>query len=138
MIADGPLRKGFTLVSSTPYPELRSRIVHLRHDETGLHFVVAGAPGPLCHATFVVPTLSRDDAGHPHCLEHLVFRGSHLYPSARFLEACAARCLSTGTNAWTDAEVTAYTGACAGGPFFWFWFWFLVLVLVLVLVFGFL
>jgi Zn-dependent M16 (insulinase) family peptidase len=43
--------------------------------ETGLKLVHVPFSGPLVSSTIIVPTLSRDNSGLPHTLEHLVFCG---------------------------------------------------------------
>ena len=68
---------------------------------------------PLVSLTVVVPTLSCDDTGLPHTLEHLIFCGSHHHPHRGYLDTLATRSLSTGTNAYTDYDHTAYTYATA-------------------------
>nr|XP_042906689.1 uncharacterized protein C05D11.1 isoform X2 [Parasteatoda tepidariorum] len=64
-----------------------------------------------------LPTLAteaHDDDGLPHTLEHLVFLGSEKYPFKGVLDLLASRCLSQGTNAWTDTDHTCYTLTTAG------------------------
>ncbi|RKO84544.1 hypothetical protein BDK51DRAFT_2894, partial [Blyttiomyces helicus] len=55
-----------------------------------------------------------DDKGLPHTLEHLVFCGSKLIPHRGYLDYLATRSLSTGTNAYTTEDHTAYTITTAG------------------------
>ncbi len=47
-------------------------------------------------------------------MEHLVFLGSEKYPYKGVLDNLANRAFSTGTNAWTDTDHTAYTVETAG------------------------
>ena len=49
---------------------------------------------------------AHDDDGLPHTLEHLVFMGSEAYPYKGVLDLISNRCLSSGTNAWTDTDNT--------------------------------
>mmetsp|Transcript_3962 Transcript_3962/g.11876 ORF Transcript_3962/g.11876 Transcript_3962/m.11876 type:complete len:1062 (-) Transcript_3962:3184-6369(-) len=83
-------------------------------NEHGAKIVLFNAPGPICSATVVVATTPVSDAGHPHCLEHLVFMGSKRYPKRGYLDMLATRNCSDGTNAWTCVDHTAYTIATAG------------------------
>jgi hypothetical protein len=73
-----------------------------------------------------------DDTGCPHTLEQsayfasiiqavyiwcfnsLVFMGSEKYPYKGIIDHLANRGFSTGTNAWTDTDHTAYTVNTAG------------------------
>lgn len=85
-----------------------------RHLASAVRFVIFSAPGPLVSATIVVGTEPISHAGHPHTLEHIVFLGSQNYPQRGYLDNLACRCLSDGTNAWTETEHTAYTAKTAG------------------------
>nr|XP_027201341.1 ATP-dependent DNA helicase Q-like 1 [Dermatophagoides pteronyssinus] len=53
-----------------------------------------------------------DDGGEPHCLEHMVFRGSRRHPAVGSLDALANMCMSSGTNAYTAGDRTVYTLSC--------------------------
>lgn len=85
-----------------------------RHIASAVRVVIFAAPGPLVSATIIVGTEPVSHAGHPHTLEHIVFLGSKKYPDRGYLDNLACRCLSDGTNAWTDDEYTAYTATTAG------------------------
>ncbi|KAJ3108155.1 hypothetical protein HDU97_002067 [Phlyctochytrium planicorne] len=85
-----------------------------KHASSDLRVVLAPISGPLCSLTILVPTQSIDDAGHPHTLEHLVFCGSKAFPERGFLDTLATRCLSSGSNAYTAEDHTAYTITTAG------------------------
>lgn len=85
-----------------------------RHVSSAVRFVIFSAPGPLVSATVIVGTEPISNAGHPHTLEHIVFLGSQRYPHRGYLDNLACRCISDGTNAWTDNEFTAYTATTAG------------------------
>ena len=80
---------------------------------TGLTVTILEHEGPIISADIALKTLTLDDDGLPHTLEHLIFMGSSSYPKG-FLDFAANRCLSNGTNAWTDQDHTAYTVSCAG------------------------
>lgn len=96
-------------------------LVAAQHAATGARVVFFAAPGPLVSVHAVVGTEPVGDGGHPHCLEHLIFLGSDApcvgggggQPRG-YLDTLAARCLSSGTNAWTAADHTAYTVTTAG------------------------
>ncbi|KAI0241741.1 hypothetical protein L0F63_004905 [Massospora cicadina] len=90
------------------------RVDLYQHERTGLRVVFINAPGPASHSTIVVPTLCQDNFGLPHTLEHLIFCGSKNYPTRGYLEMLATRSLSTGTNAWTASDHTAYTLSTVG------------------------
>lgn len=81
---------------------------------TGLTLVLAAVEGPVVNGYFVVATEAHDDDGLPHTLEHLIFLGSEKYPYKGVLDMLANRCLSSGTNAWTDTDHTCYTMTTAG------------------------
>ena len=80
---------------------------------TGLSVTILEHEGPIVSADIALKTLTSDNDGLPHTLEHLIFMGSSSYPKG-FLDFAANRCLSNGTNAWTDQDHTAYTVSCAG------------------------
>jgi len=44
----------------------------------------------------------------------IVVQGSRQYPFKGYLDTLALKCLSTGTNAFTDQTYTAYTVTTAG------------------------
>ncbi|KAL5032116.1 hypothetical protein BDV3_000710 [Batrachochytrium dendrobatidis] len=90
----------------------RIRVYKLSHSEFRIIFVEV--PGPLCSASIVFPTISVDNKGLPHTLEHLVFCGSQTIPNRGYLDFLATRCLSTGTNAYTSEDHTSYEITTAG------------------------
>lgn len=51
-------------------------------------------------------------------MEHLIFRGSKKYPFPNLLDSLANRCISTGTNAYTDSDHTCYTITTGGSEGF--------------------
>ena len=73
---------------------------------TGLRIVQADVDGPLVNGYMALSTEAHDDDGLPHTLEHLVFMGSEAYPYKGVLDLISNRCLSSGTNAWTDTDNT--------------------------------
>ncbi|RKP09576.1 hypothetical protein THASP1DRAFT_2677, partial [Thamnocephalis sphaerospora] len=85
-----------------------------RHDGTGMRAVLLHVPGPLCYLTVVVPTGCKNNRGLPHTLEHLIFCGSAQHPRRGYLDTLACRSLSSGTNAYTAEDHTAYTLTTAG------------------------
>ncbi|KXS18353.1 hypothetical protein M427DRAFT_132722 [Gonapodya prolifera JEL478] len=86
-----------------------------RRTHSGFRLVLVDIPGPLVSASFVVPTQSWGDAGEAHTLEHLVFCGSKfLAPHRGYLDLLANRSLSTGTNAYTTEDHTAYLAVTVG------------------------
>eukprot|EP00735_Rhodelphis_limneticus_P001237 TRINITY_DN1181_c0_g1::TRINITY_DN1181_c0_g1_i1::g.17267::m.17267 TRINITY_DN1181_c0_g1::TRINITY_DN1181_c0_g1_i1::g.17267 ORF type:complete len:1164 (-),score=310.45,sp/P48053/YPD1_CAEEL/31.93/2e-112,sp/P48053/YPD1_CAEEL/26.11/5e-15,Peptidase_M16_C/PF05193.16/1.7e-15,Peptidase_M16_C/PF05193.16/29,Peptidase_M16_C/PF05193.16/3.4e+03,Peptidase_M16/PF00675.15/7.9e-09 TRINITY_DN1181_c0_g1_i1:232-3723(-) len=101
--------ENINFVSSTGVP-----IKKYRSTETGLSVVLAEVQGPLVNGYFILSTEAHDDDGCPHTLEHLIFLGSEKYPYKGVLDMLANRCLSQGTNAWTDTDHTAYTMSTAG------------------------
>lgn len=84
------------------------------HDASGVRIILFATAGPLVSTTIFVGTEPISNAGHPHTLEHIVFLGSHNHPQRGYLDTLAYRCMSCGTNAWTDTEFTAYTTVNAG------------------------
>ncbi|KAJ3342583.1 hypothetical protein HDU93_001971 [Gonapodya sp. JEL0774] len=82
---------------------------------SAFRLVLIDIPGPLVSASFIVPTQSLGDAGEAHTLEHLVFCGSKfLAPHRGYLDLLANRSLSTGTNAYTSEDHTAYLAVTVG------------------------
>ncbi len=73
---------------------------------TGLRVVLADVGGPVVDGFLCLATEAKDDDGLPHTLEHLVFLGSEQMPYKGVLDLIANRCLSSGTNAWTDTDHT--------------------------------
>jgi Zn-dependent M16 (insulinase) family peptidase len=102
MQAVGSIETGFTRVRKLVSPL------------SGLKLYRIDFEGPLVELTVAVGTEAHDDAGCPHCLEHLVFMGSQSYPYKGFLDMLATRNLANGTNAWTAQDHTAYTLTTAG------------------------
>jgi Zn-dependent M16 (insulinase) family peptidase len=103
----------------TPFKEFNvngTKIVirKFAHSQTGLGVYYLPMNNPLSSSSIVVPTLSYSHSGHAHTLEHLIFCGSETYKRG-FLDLLASRCLSTGTNAYTSEDHTAYTLATASG-----------------------
>ncbi|KAF9977979.1 hypothetical protein BGZ73_004262 [Actinomortierella ambigua] len=97
-----------------PGPNEATQVQVYRHKATSMRIVFVDIKGPQATATIVVPTVAKDSRGLPHTLEHLVFCGSRNYPNRGYLDSLANRCLSTGTNAYTTEDYTAYTIATAG------------------------
>ena len=89
-----------------------------KSEQTGLTVTVAQVDGPVVNGYFCLATEAHDDDGLPHTLEHLIFLGSELYPYKGVLDLLANRCLSSGTNAWTDTDHTCYTMTTAGSQGF--------------------
>ncbi|TPX68367.1 hypothetical protein SpCBS45565_g03135 [Spizellomyces sp. 'palustris'] len=106
----------FQLESTVPFPLPASptTIATYKHINSAFRIVFCSIPGPLCSAAIVVPTLGEGDEGLAHTLEHLVFCGSRGIPHRGYLDSLATRCLSTGTNAYTSEDHTAYTITTAG------------------------
>ncbi len=73
---------------------------------TGMKLVLADVSGPLVKGYLCLATEAHDDDGLPHTLEHLVFTGSRQMPYKGVLDLISNRCLSSGTNAWTDIDHT--------------------------------
>ena len=84
-----------------------------RIPSNGLTITLFNHDGPVISGDIVLRTHAFDNVGLPHTLEHLVFMGSSSYPNG-FLDCAANQCLSSGTNAWTSQDHTAYTVRCAG------------------------
>ena len=93
-------------------------VTKYRSARTGLTVTVAQVDGPVVNGYFCLATEAHDDDGLPHTLEHLIFLGSELYPYKGVLDLLANRCLSSGTNAWTDTDHTCYTMTTAGSQGF--------------------
>jgi len=93
-------------------------VVKYKSSRTGLTVTVAQVDGPVVNGYFCLATEAFDDDGLPHTLEHLIFLGSELYPYKGVLDLLANRCLSSGTNAWTDTDHTCYTMTTAGSQGF--------------------
>jgi len=93
-------------------------VVKYKSLRTGLTVTVAQVDGPVVNGYFCLATEAHDDDGLPHTLEHLIFLGSELYPYKGVLDLLANRCLSSGTNAWTDTDHTCYTMTTAGSQGF--------------------
>lgn len=81
-----------------------------RDEETGLTVAFVDAEGPVVNGHFVVSTETHDDDGLPHTLEHLIFfGGSEKYPYKGVLNLLANRCLASGTNCFTNVDLTYFT-----------------------------
>ncbi|KAJ1964009.1 hypothetical protein GGI12_001702 [Dipsacomyces acuminosporus] len=85
-----------------------------RHCESNLRIIICRVPNPLCTLNIYVPTVSDNNKGLPHTLEHLIFCGSKRYPNRGYLDAMANCNFSGGTNAWTTPDHTCYTLSAAG------------------------
>lgn len=94
------------------------RVRHYRSNRSGLNIIRGDVAGPLVNGYFCLATEAHDDDGLPHTLEHLIFLGSQDWPFKGVLDLIANRCLSSGTNAWTDTDHTCYTMTTAGSEGF--------------------
>ncbi|UKK00565.2 histone acetyltransferase [Theileria orientalis] len=81
---------------------------------TGVHVFFVRYETPLVNTYLLVPTREETDEGLPHTLEHLIFLGSEKYPFRGTLDLVSCKSLSSGTNAWTSVDHTAYTLSTAG------------------------
>ena len=93
-------------------------VTKYRSKRSGLTITLAQVEGPVVNGYFCLATEAHDDDGLPHTLEHLIFLGSKDYPYKGVLDLLANRCLSSGTNAWTDTDHTCYTMTTAGSEGF--------------------
>eukprot|EP00375_Theileria_parva_P003588 XP_766273.1 hypothetical protein [Theileria parva strain Muguga] len=95
------------------------RIKHVEISEylslsTGLRVFFIQYETPIVNTYIVVPTREETDQGLPHTLEHLIFLGSKNHPIRGILDLVSMKSLSSGTNAWTSTDHTAYTLSTAG------------------------
>ena len=93
-------------------------VTKYKSKRSGLTVTLAQVEGPVVNGYFCLATEAHDDDGLPHTLEHLIFLGSKKYPYKGVLDLLANRCLSSGTNAWTDTDHTCYTMTTAGSEGF--------------------
>ena len=93
-------------------------VTRYRSKRSGLNIFLAEVEGPVVNGYFCLNTEAHDDDGLPHTLEHLIFLGSRKFPYKGVLDLLANRCLSSGTNAWTDTDHTCYTMTTAGSEGF--------------------
>eukprot|EP01053_Blabericola_migrator_P006906 Blabericola_migrator_1__6905@NODE_349_length_9523_cov_128_512902_g280_i0_p1_GENE_NODE_349_length_9523_cov_128_512902_g280_i0NODE_349_length_9523_cov_128_512902_g280_i0_p1_ORF_typecomplete_len1277_score247_97Peptidase_M16/PF00675_20/2_5e16Peptidase_M16/PF00675_20/1_3e04Peptidase_M16_C/PF05193_21/6_8e13Peptidase_M16_C/PF05193_21/1_7e03_NODE_349_length_9523_cov_128_512902_g280_i035277357 len=103
--------KGFDHLGHNSRDGIESALYRSRH--SGLRIVINQLPSPIVSISIVVPTLASSDEGEPHCLEHLVFRGSRQYPPG-YLDSAAQHFVSDGTNAYTATDRTVYLVSTAG------------------------
>lgn len=78
--------------------------------------IFCDVPGPLVSLSILVPTVSNNNKGLPHTLEHLIFcgaKGKEALPRG-YLDNLAVRMCSTGTNAYTTDDHTCYELTTAG------------------------
>lgn len=85
-----------------------------RSTVSGIRVVLLKTPSPVLEMFLMVATEAVSDEGEPHCLEHLIFRGSEKYPVPGVLDSLAMTCLGTGTNAYTMQDRTVYTVTVTG------------------------
>eukprot|EP01105_Mastigella_eilhardi_P025092 TRINITY_DN6714_c0_g2_i3.p1 TRINITY_DN6714_c0_g2~~TRINITY_DN6714_c0_g2_i3.p1 ORF type:complete len:379 (-),score=100.02 TRINITY_DN6714_c0_g2_i3:202-1338(-) len=104
----------FERVASSTIDVLGTGLTLYVHQRLGYRVLFADIPGPLCTANVVFNTETLGDGGLPHVLEHLVFLGSRHQPYKGFLDLLASRCISNGTNAYTEEDHTCFTVSCAG------------------------
>jgi Zn-dependent M16 (insulinase) family peptidase len=103
----------------TSYDFLNHKLQIHRHS-SNFRIIFINVPGPLVTLSIVVPTVSEDDRGLAHTLEHLIFTGSktleiiNISHPRGYLDTLATRSLSTGTNAYTSLDHTCYEIATAG------------------------
>ncbi|KAJ2512623.1 hypothetical protein H4217_006788 [Coemansia sp. RSA 1939] len=93
--------------SNNPTSGFRTSVY--KHSESNMRVVVCRMPSPIYSAYITVPTLSVNNKGLPHALEHLVLCGSKNYPIRGYLGALAARNCSLETNGYTSGDHTEYT-----------------------------
>ncbi|KAJ1805610.1 hypothetical protein LPJ75_005266, partial [Coemansia sp. RSA 2598] len=99
----------FMYQKGTSDPEDGYRTSVYRHRDSEMRIVMCRIPRPLCTLHIYVPTITDNNKGLPHTLEHLIFCGSKQYPHRGYLDAMAVCNFSEGTNAWTDVDHTCYT-----------------------------
>ena len=100
------------LESSRPFHDFTLDIY--KHKQSDFRILFVPIPGPLVTCSILVPTVTRCNKGLPHTLEHLIFCGSLNIPYRGYLDNLASRCLSTGSNAYTDQDHTCYEMCTAG------------------------
>ncbi|WWD18715.1 hypothetical protein CI109_103169 [Kwoniella shandongensis] len=108
----------FKLLKSFPIKYAPITVSKWRSEKTGLTVVLGSHQAPITNGYFAVATEIFDDTGRPHTLEHLIFLGSKSYPYKGVLDQLAIRAGSSGTNAWTSNDHTAYTISTAGSAGF--------------------
>ncbi|KAJ1812926.1 hypothetical protein LPJ56_003646, partial [Coemansia sp. RSA 2599] len=99
----------FMYQKGTSDPEDGYRTSVYRHRDSEMRIVMCRIPRPLCTLHIYVPTITDNNKGLPHTLEHLIFCGSKQYPHRGYLGAMAVCNFSEGINAWTSVDHTCYT-----------------------------
>ncbi|KAJ2770392.1 hypothetical protein IWQ56_002182, partial [Coemansia nantahalensis] len=87
-----------------------------KHADSDMRVVVCHSTQPLFTMNIYVPTMSPNNKGLPHTLEHLVFCGSKRFPHRGYLDSLANCNLAQGTNAWTYPDHTYYAISAASDP----------------------
>jgi len=98
----------FEVISSQHHPDFDCHLHHLLHRPTNAHlYHVERADHNNCFAP-IVQTLTYNDKGAPHILEHLACCGSDKFPVRDPFFNMLRRSLSTYMNAWTGEDFTCY------------------------------
>lgn len=107
-LAVGQSVSGFTVMRTTPLPDLRSTACELHHPGSGARLL------HVCNAdtenlfSVVVPTPPPDNTGVPHILEHAVLAGSQRFPVKEPFFEMLKMSMATFINAMTGPDCTYY------------------------------
>ncbi len=103
--------KGYTVVQSTPIPELACHLVELTHNASGAHVISIQNDDPENLFCLSFRTLPESSNGAAHILEHTVLCGSKKYPINDPFFSMSRRSLNTFMNALTGQDFTCYPAA---------------------------
>lgn len=99
---------GFTVVKTTPLPELEAVLYRMEHDKTGLELVWLKRDEENKTFGIAFQTLPWDDTGVFHILEHSVLCGSEKYPVKEPFVELMKSSMNTFLNALTFQDKTFY------------------------------
>lgn len=98
----------FQVLSSSHHPDFDCNLHHLEHTTTKSQFYHLERNDPNNCFAPIVQTLTYNDKGAPHILEHLACCGSDKFPVRDPFFNMLKRSLSTYMNAWTGEDFTCY------------------------------
>lgn len=103
--------KDFILLSIDDLPDYKAKGIYLRHKKTGLEIYHILCDDKENLFAFGFRTISKDNLGTAHIMEHSTLCGSEKYPLKEPFNTLASTSLNTFLNALTYPDKTVYPGA---------------------------
>lgn len=103
--------KDFLLISIDDIPDYKAKGIYLRHKKTGLEIYHILKDDKENLFAFCFRTISKDNLGTAHIMEHSTLCGSEKYPLKEPFTTLSSTSLNTFLNALTYPDKTVYPGS---------------------------